>query len=837
MGFVIMNWRGDISKCSSRRELVFDFTKYLGVHLGSVHAGCHKIKGLIKPTLLLTIAASCLFEFVLRRQCGTLRELEAAVLSLQWTLPTCLTIWCGTFLLLTFSLKDVCSVSLLTMVVIAYFVGYTGHPAVDALMLMFGAAVGKVVCFVLDEDGRWKSEDGWRERRKVEGGNGFELRAVLLGMVGLLAFASWWHLDMTNNFYFGPRWTGLWNNPNDYGLLMAAGLILAVGLLAAKRHKRRIENELTHSSPQPSPQSRKRRSFFLRTLCSFVAIKSAIRNPQSAILLVAAFMMGVGLVMSYSRGAWLGTAIGLLYLAKAYGKFKWRWVLPPIIVVAAMAWFFWDTPRTAPWYFQRLDLSRGSVQHRLAAWKAGFEMMRDHPFGVGWNKTVSVYENNYSPPEGGVMAITTNDYLMLGTQLGWPGLICFVAYCALCLRGPRSKFESPQLSVHSPQSLEKAESGKQNAELILDSGLWTLDSTKVACRAGALVCLVAFWFDGGLFKLATASVFWILLELGSSERGVGRWKMGVREKSEIENRKAEDFNDSEIGNLVTRHPSLVTTRGNGFTLVELLVVIAIIGILAGLLLPVLSKAKLRALGTICLNNMKQLQLAAMLYGNSNNDSLPANVTLRSGGDTTSGKPNWVDGTCSSAPPWNNAIAEDPVGCATNPFYLGVQGNTGGNPVVSLMGSIGSYAKAAGVYHCPADQYLDPAWHVQRVRSCSANCFVGGGGPGSQNGVDYMVFNKFSDFGGSSLSASDCFVYLDENPLSLNDGWFLFYGSGSTINDKPAINHGFSSSFSFADGHAEFQLWHDVFLDPSLTPGTSGGSDTQWLAQHGTYPLQ
>jgi hypothetical protein len=43
----------------------------------------------------------------------------------------------------------------------------------------------------------------------------------------------------------------------------------------------------------------------------------------------------------------------------------------------------------------------------------------------------------------------------------------------------------------------------------------TLDSTKAACRAGALALLVVFWFDGGLFKLATASVFWILLELGA----------------------------------------------------------------------------------------------------------------------------------------------------------------------------------------------------------------------------------------------------------------------------------------------------------------------------------
>jgi prepilin-type N-terminal cleavage/methylation domain-containing protein/prepilin-type processing-associated H-X9-DG protein len=281
----------------------------------------------------------------------------------------------------------------------------------------------------------------------------------------------------------------------------------------------------------------------------------------------------------------------------------------------------------------------------------------------------------------------------------------------------------------------------------------------------------------------------------------------------------------------------------GFTLVELLLVIAIIGILAAMLLPVLAKAKQRAQGVSCLNNMKQLQLAAIIYGNDDSEYLPANVTVRTGGDSASGPPaapNWVDGTYSSAPPWNSVIAEDPVGCATNPFYLGVLGTRGHG--VTLMGSIGIYAKSAGVYHCPADQYLDPAWHMLRVRSCSANCFVGGHGPeangvnGQQNGVNYKVFNKFSDFGGSGLSASDCFVYLDENPLSLNDGWFLFYANGTTINDKPAINHGHTSSFSYADGHVEFHQWHDVFLDPGLTPGSSGAADTQWLARHGTYPL-
>jgi len=294
-------------------------------------------------------------------------------------------------------------------------------------------------------------------------------------------------------------------------------------------------------------------------------------------------------------------------------------------------------------------------------------------------------------------------------------------------------------------------------------------------------------------------------------------------------------------------------RHFGFTLIELLVVIAIIGILAALLLPALSKAKSRALGAQCLNNMKQLQLAAIMYGNDNHDYLPANVTVRNGGDNLSGNPssdppvsagpNWVDGAYSSEPPWNTHVAEDPVGCATNAFYLGVQGHTGGNPPVTLLGSIGSYVGVAGVYRCPADHYVDPKWQVPRVRSCSANCFVGGSGPvgngvnGQQHGVNYHVFSKFSDIAGSPLGVSDCFMYLDENPLSLNDGWFLFYGNGTTINDKPAINHGPTSSFSFADGHVEFIRWHDVFLNPALTPGSSGGADTRWLAEHGTFPVQ
>jgi prepilin-type N-terminal cleavage/methylation domain-containing protein/prepilin-type processing-associated H-X9-DG protein len=274
-------------------------------------------------------------------------------------------------------------------------------------------------------------------------------------------------------------------------------------------------------------------------------------------------------------------------------------------------------------------------------------------------------------------------------------------------------------------------------------------------------------------------------------------------------------------------------NGHGFTLIELLVVIAIIAILAALLLPVLAKAKVRAQGIVCLSNMKQLQLAAILYGSNNNDSMPANIScqVRHGGDNIAGGPNWVDGVLNS--PINGNIAETPVGCATNDFFLGVNGSSATINGInySLIGSLGKYANSAGVYHCPADIYLDPSWHVTRNRSCSANCQVDGTGAGGGLG---KVFAKSSDFGGM-LAASDCFVFLDENPLSLNDGWFLYHKTGNppTVNDCPAVNHGFSSSFSFADGHAELQLWHDAFLHAQAV-NSPGGTDTQWLADHGTY---
>jgi prepilin-type N-terminal cleavage/methylation domain-containing protein/prepilin-type processing-associated H-X9-DG protein len=299
-------------------------------------------------------------------------------------------------------------------------------------------------------------------------------------------------------------------------------------------------------------------------------------------------------------------------------------------------------------------------------------------------------------------------------------------------------------------------------------------------------------------------------------------------------------------------------RRDAFTLIELLVVIAIIAILAAILLPVLQQAMQRAKATYCLNNMKELQTGSILYAGDNNDTLPGNegAAGRMVGSTPFNSPDpiglglsdgdWVAGVfgqLETTPP----PADNPGGAGTNIVLLGIGPSVDPGTGKTINGSIGPYIKAAGSYLCPADVLgIDPVSHQHRVRSCSENSFCGttipeyrlNPGQVGKGPAYYAEFRKYSDFKGG-LSASDCFTFLDENPLSLNDGFFEPFtvngtpeasGQNLNINDRPAVNHGNATSFAFADGHVQLHPWHNSYL----TINGGQGSDSSWLFTHATY---
>lgn len=264
-------------------------------------------------------------------------------------------------------------------------------------------------------------------------------------------------------------------------------------------------------------------------------------------------------------------------------------------------------------------------------------------------------------------------------------------------------------------------------------------------------------------------------------------------------------------------------ESQAFTLIELLAVACVLCLLAAVLATAMARTAPNSPAMQCLNNYRRLGAAFSMYAEDNRGRLVYNHDGAQTGKVA-GSEAWVGGWMDYTTASDNTNTDLLINHERYPFGA----------------FFGPYLKTPGPFKCPADKssVLMAGQRMPRVRSVSMSNRVGQGSRSWSSFTSYQMYSKIADF--SQPPPSQIFVFLDEHPDSINDGWFVTDPDTQwQLIDYPAAYHNGGCGFGFADGHSEIHRWKDKRTMPILGPGQilplnvtlPGDVDLQWLQQH------